>query len=68
MPVRLFYGDADPLIEPEIHAEVLALWESSRVATGIFFRGGTHFTLKSHADEIAAEMASGLKSIAAQQP
>ena len=60
VPVRLFYGNADPLIEPEIHSEALALWESSEVAAGVFFQGGTHFTLKSHADEIAAEMASSL--------
>ena len=71
LPLCLFFGGRDPLMEPSIHEEVEQLWvkqcgplrqTAHRV---VRFDKGTHYTIKSHAAEIAEHMHDWISSITA---
>jgi pimeloyl-ACP methyl ester carboxylesterase len=57
LPFLLIYGDNDALFERQIHDEVRELWPAE-ASTFICVEGGTHYTTKSHAQEVAAAVAT----------
>jgi pimeloyl-ACP methyl ester carboxylesterase len=60
LPFLLIYGDRDDLFEKTIHEEVRALWPEEGSGEFICYKGGTHYTVKSHAQEIARTVAAWL--------